>query len=392
MNTHARSWSRWRSLVFTALSVLAPACQAERPASTMSADLGELRGAPSAEPSLPPSPRSSSMIAESSPDDEIVLADAATGARLDARPAPGRVVDLTSDHTRIYALAETDDGLLLHAWPWSEAGLGEPVELGGLDGDGRLLASPWGYVVFEHAMGQRWRLVGASGPSPSRVCGRPQSLRVVRSAEAWQLEALVWNDTESELELARATLGPEGLSACAHGALSLQEELASVRLAWSEDAPTRWLFGLRGSQLVASRLDAEARAAATLVELPASSARLEAVVSLGASTAGLERYALLLGPEAKLAVVELDWSEHEGHAALGAWAEISLPGRAFERDQYFGRDLLVADGAVLAATSEGAFAIELVEAEGSLGLVFRPGSEALAHARRGPMVRLDGPL
>lgn len=392
MNPTAGPRSRRHALSLLALSALAAACQVERETPTMTADLGEQRSPPTSEPELPPLPIPSKMIAESSPYDEIVLFDEATGARLHALPAPGRIVDLTSDAWRIYALAETDDGLLLHAWPWSEAGLGEPVELGGLDGDGRLLASPWGYVVFEHAMGQRWRLVGASAPTPSRVCGRPQSLAVARGAEAWQLEALVWNDAEARLELARATLGPEGLSACAHGALSLQEELASVRLAWSEDAPTRWLFGLRGSQLVASRLDAEARAAATLVELPASSARLEAVVSLGASTAGLERYALLLGPEAKLAVVELDWSAHEGHAALGAWAEISLPGRAFERDQYFGRDLLVADGAVLAATSEGVFAIELVEAEGSLGLVFRPGSEALAHARRGPMVRLDGPL
>ena len=391
MNTHARFWSRWRSLAFAALSLLAPACQAERPASTMSADLGELRGAPSAEPSPPPSPQSSSMIAESSPDDEIVLADAATGARLDARPAPGRVVDLTSDDARIYALAETDDGLVLHAWPWSEAGLGNPIELGGLEGDGRLLASPWGYVVFEHAMGQRWRHVGASGPAPSRVCGRPQSLAVVHGAEAWQLEALVWNDAEDRLELARATLGSEGLSECEHGAISLPEDLSSVRLAWSDDASTRLLFGLRGSQLVAAELDLEAHASSALVELPASSARLEAVVSLGASGAGLERYALLLGPEAKLAVVELGPSEHEQPATLGAWAEISLPGRAFERDQYFGRDLLLADGAVLAATSEGVFAIELVEAEGSLELRFRAGTEALAATRRGPVVRVEAP-
>jgi hypothetical protein len=356
----------------------------------MSADLGELRGAPTTEPDQPPFPPISSMIAESSPDDEIVLADAITGARLHAQHAPGRVVDLTSDEERVYALAETDDGLLLHAWPWSEAGFGQPIELGGLEGDGRLLATPWGYVVFEHAMGQRWRLVGESGPAPSRVCGRPQSLHVVRSAEAWRLEALVWNDAQSGLEIARATVGPAGLSTCESTPLRLPVELGSARLAWSESGAGRWLFGLRGHQVVVATLGDTERGPSELVELAVSSARLEAVVSFGEESEGRERYALLLGPEAKLAVVELGLGEGGRGASLGGYAEISLPGRSFERDQYFGRDLLVERGAVLVATSEGVHTIDVVEAAGSFTLVPRVGSEAHASARRGPMVLLDG--
>jgi hypothetical protein len=388
MNTDARSWSRWQPPAFAALSILAVACLAESAASTMSADLGELRDAPSSEPELPPLPRPSSMIAESSPDDEIALTDAITGARLHAQPAPGRIVDLTSDAERVYALAETDDGLLLHAWPWSEAGLGEPVELGGLDGDARVLASPWGYVVFEHAMGQRWRFVGANGPTPAVICGRPQSLHVVRGAETWQLEALVWDDAGSRLELARATVGPAGLSPCEHEALALPEALGSARLAWSELGAERWLFGLRGHDVLVGRLGDDGRAPNDLTELPASSARLEAVVSLGEADHGRERYALLLGPEARLAVVELGPGEAGRSVSLGAHAELALPGLAFERDQYFGRDLLVAGGAVLVATSEGVFAIDVVLAAGAYKLVPRVGSDAVSTSRRGPMVRV----
>jgi hypothetical protein len=166
--------------------------------------------------------------------------------------------------------------------------------------------------------------------------------------------------------------------------LTLPTELASVRLAWSEGGDRRWLFGLRGAVLVAGQLDVGAPV--ELEELAATSARLEAALSLGATAEGRERFALLLGPEARLAVVELDVAAGHRGEQLGAYAELSLPGRAFERDQYFGRDLLVEGGAVLVATSEAVHTIEVVEAAGSLTLVPRAGSEAHASNRRGPMV------
>jgi hypothetical protein len=369
--SHARSLTLRSAL----LALLVPACLDDPGGTSIRATLELVEPSPSPEEPPCPMPNDALVPSIESDDEHHLVLRAPTGEVLAKRVAAGRVDDLSVASGQVHVLAATDDGPLWQRFAIEAGGLGDAVDVGALDGDGRLLATPWGVVVFEHAMGPRWRLWGAPSPQPSRICGRPQSIDVRTTDEATWIEALVHDDAGGRFELARARVDHGGLSDCERAELPLPDDVASPRLAW-----------LRGATLVVASRGGEL-ALGVLGEDPIelrptghAATRVEGAIALDADTSAHPRIGVLVGPEARLVALELDPSDLGRVARHQTW---TLPGRAFERDRYFGRDLALAAGTLSIATTEGI--VELVLGAPGHGELLTPSSLA-PNPRRGPFV------
>lgn len=277
--------------------------------------------------------------------DGLALFDASSGAVLDEAPTLGldgpRDVALASAGDRVLVVeSDLDEGSSeLAEYPLSEApDLGERASWGPVDGEVRVLSTPFGTLLFERSYGERVRLVGgAPGAIDRRALPCPTSLTSERSAEGLVLRWLA-PEAGAPTRLVRLRVDEAGLAE--PETRELPEVGPSARLAGP------WLADLQGEQLVLRRFEGAELGPARSFELKAS--RVEHFLQLDERTFA----ALLSGPSA-VALLSLGDDGRPAHAA-----RLPLSGRVAVADVFFSRDLVaLAPDLLLVATDQGAMVL-----------------------------------
>jgi hypothetical protein len=292
--------------------------------------------------------------------DDLVVVDPGAGLIVGRRPAssPAAPLDLSVASARegaawIAARTTTDEDLageqLLFSFE-EAAGLADPLSLGTTLGLTATFALPFGVVVAQDDMGERWRLLPAGGGfTPSVACGLPRSLRTV-SADASQVrvEALsFW--PEDQLSLLDVTIGADRVERCSAkpvaGAVAPSD---SIRLVELGVGYSRALADVTDAELVISALDAEEVVSAASVKVLSS--RLVAIERQ--SVAGGTATLVVLGAEPTVvAVVDVRLQQGEIAASLRELHPIdaAIP----PASPALGGSLAIAAGDIFVATDQG---------------------------------------
>lgn len=300
----------------------------------------------------------------------LALASGASGAVRARVPVEGTIEDIAWDPWKSRALVvvgqEDDEGGEIAAYAVRTGGgarLGTKAHLAWLDGRARLLASPFGVIVFEESYGERWKLLG-SAPTPSAIAPPPSSAWLTVRASGATVHAF------GEGQRREAEVTSAGIST------PIVQPLADVAGARLVPAPA-----LGGEALVAVEGGAlTVRVVRDGEVLPASSAPLGAMPASLEGVVALERgaivVALLSGKNAIVALALDDGGDVE------SVAELSLPGDVAENGRLLSRDLAVlGTGRVLAATSAGVLAVNVTRSATGIQIGVVPGFEGMSLRR-----------
>jgi hypothetical protein len=298
----------------------------------------------------------------------------ATGERdLAWDPWNGRVLVQQTD--------EESDGGEIAAYPLADGALGARSHLVWVDGRARLLATPFGPVVFEVGYGQRWKLLGDQ-PSSSVIAPPPASAWLSIDPEGTLVHALDHGANGDELHLRTALVSSTGISAPLDLPLGLAPatQPPTTRLV---PAPARGgavLLDVAGASLAVRLVHDSSVDPPSLVPLPSPGARIEAAVAL----AGGEVVALLLSGQTTLLAIDAG-------GAVSSRAEVPLPGDVAPADRFFSRDLAaLSDTRLLAATSAGVHALDVTHPPGS-DLALALDATFDGAALRGPICLVSTP-
>ncbi|NUO49822.1 MAG: hypothetical protein HOV80_13285 [Polyangiaceae bacterium] len=200
---------------------------------------------------------------------DLVVVDPETGDIVARRPAPspGAPLDLSVGPARdgsvwIAGRTTQDEDLggeqLLFSFD-ETSGLSEPRSLGRIEGSTATLALPFGVVVAQADMGERWRLLPAIGGfTPSVACGLPRSVRHISDdASGVRVEALsFW--PENQLSLLDVTIAPDRVVRCdAKAVVGMPPPSDGIRLVELGVGYSRALADVIDEELVISALDGE---------------------------------------------------------------------------------------------------------------------------------------
>ncbi len=251
----------------------------------------------------------------------------------------------------------------LAAYPIEPSGaLGVPARLGDVYGETSVLVTPFGVVVTQADMGERWRLLPAGGGfTPSVACGRPLSVRPIAvDATAARYEALsFW--PEQALSSVDVEVAADRVVACTprpivgYGGAS-----PSVRLVELGVGYARALADVADGDAVIAALDGyDVVSTATT---PFGASRLEGALTFARGD-GTTDLVLLGSDPARLAWVRVGL-DGSGHVVIARADVVELGGDVARAERAPGRSLAVAGDRVFVATSAG---LEAFVVDGAAG-------------------------
>lgn len=292
---------------------------------------------------------------------DLVVVDPVSGAVVSRAPvaSPGGPLDVSvgrsvSGGTWIGARTTTDeDGggeLLLFDFD-VETGLGGPRRLGSIQGATAIFTLSFGVVVMQDDLGERWRLLPASGGfTPSMPCGLARSARPISiEPSRVRVEALsFW--PEDTLSLLDVVIDEVGVTRCdpkpveGYGAPS-----DSVRLVELGVGYERALVDVVDGDLVISALDATEVAASAAIAGFAS--RLVAVEKSSVSN-GVATFVVVGADPSRVGIVDIRFYE-DGAIGASLREAHELDAAAFPESRALGGSLALSNGAIFVATEAG---------------------------------------
>lgn len=296
---------------------------------------------------------------------DLVVVDPQTGQIVARRPAPtpsaplDLSVAIAEDGSAWIAGRTTENEdlggqLLLFSFD-ETSGLSEATSLGWIESVTATLALPFGVVVAQEDIGERWRLVPAAGGfTPSVPCGMPRSVRFVSGdASGIRVEALsFW--PEDRLSLVDVTIDPTRVVRCEakpiEGIAAPSDSIVLVELGVGY---SRALADVERGELSISALDGEEVVDTAIVKVLSS--RLVAIerheVAEGTAT-----FVVLGAEPTVVAIVEVGLDADGGlDASLSELHRIDAPiGRAAAS---LGGFLATLSSDIFVATEEGVVVI-----------------------------------
>ncbi len=385
----AKVWFWMLMMVPTGCSVPPPLDDGEGPDSAATVGVGPSAGPPDAGPReegprpSPPAGLRAARLVAARREGGLAVVDAASGAVVATAPATsgrGRdgAVDPWARPSVAFGGEDDADGGELATLPLDRAGIGAPRHLTWVDGDARIVATPFGVVVFEAGYGARWRLLPHDGaPGPSVTAPAPLSIAIPAGPSGVSLRALVPADGGG-LALATAAVGPAGLGTPTLEAIDgLAAEGAAPRWVETPAMGGSLLVDVVRGEILVHRVSADGKAGPAR-RLEGSLASPRSRLEHAAAIEGGRRLALLLSKPSRVVVVVLG----DG-LATGAAIAHDLPGNVRIEPRFFSRELVVLGRRIFVATTEGVVALD-VGAD--------PGDPPLDPAPGFPIEGLCGPL
>jgi hypothetical protein len=249
-----------------------------------------------------------------------------------------------------------------------------------VEGDGRLLSSPLGVVLFEQGAGDRWTTLYSDEESSASVAAPPPAGAWIESS-GWDftLRALTYG-AHGQLNLRSSAVRWKGMSPPENTALDVGTSAASpgARMALAPRLGGALLFDVDGSDLAVRLVHGVKAGAATRIPLGAVGMRVEHAVTIDGGEVAL----LLLSGESRVLAIEMG----AGGVVTGADV-LSLPGETRVEPRFFSRDLaLLGPRRALAATSAGVFAIRVERGPSGVSLTLDEDFDG--KGLRGPLAPL----
>jgi hypothetical protein len=293
---------------------------------------------------------------------EVVVIDPASGQEL-GRSEGGWAhgLDLAAgsfpqDGAAWIALRSRDDaeepaGDLFAAEIDPSGSLGPARRLGRAEGETSVVATPFGVVVSQEDLGERWRLVPyAGGFTKGLACGRPLSVRTVAfAAEVARYEALsFW--PEGELSLLAVEVEAAGVTRCDATRLAGHPPVSDgVRLVDLGPGFSRAIVDITDGALWIGALDGEQ--VVSRVAFAVDSSRLESVTRFARNDGSVELVAVGAEP------ARVVWAEvglaGGGQLELVALDVLALAGDVSQAERAPSRVLAVSPPYVFVSTTEG---------------------------------------
>lgn len=249
-----------------------------------------------------------------------------------------------------------------------------------VEGDGRLLPSPLGVVLFEQGEGDRWTTLYSDEESSASVTApSPASTWIESSGWDFTLHALTYG-AHGQLNLRSSAVRWKAMFPPENTALDVGTSAASpgARMALAPRLGGALLFDVDGSDLAVRLIYGVKAGPAARIPLGASGMRVEHAVTIDGGEVSL----LLLSGESRLLAIETD----AGGFVTGADV-LALPGEVRVEPRFFSRDLvLLGPRRALAATSAGVFAVRI--ARGPLGVRLALDEGFDGQGLRGPLAPL----
>ncbi len=345
-----------------------------------------------------PSPRAEAALAMPRADvvawtaeGALAVLDGRTGA-LRAQASPTDLLgerDLSYDpqNERVFVFeSDADDqwGEITHYAISTDTGgslsFGPRVHRAWVDGTAKLLASPFGVVVFEMGYGERWKTLLDTGTQVASLLQPvPASAWIHGTSASPTISALAYGDMGAQRRV-DAPLSPDALGPAVSTLLPVPVT-SSPPTARLIPAPLRSgavLLDVAGDQLVIRLSSGGAVSSATMTQLPASGLGIEDAAALE----GGEIVLVLLSGESQLLALELD-----PDAEILSQYTLPLPGEVRQATRFVSRDLAVlSSGRALVATSEGVFAIVVNRSTKGVELSFDDGFDGTLF--RGPLAAI----
>lgn len=244
-------------------------------------------------------------------------------------------------------------------------------------GEGRVLASPAGPVVFGDEGGDHWSVIldggGMFGPVSAP---RPMSAWLDGGA----VQALAYGPSSAEIDAVSMPVGGGPVSMEAFG-IDAASVPPCTRVVAAPARGGALLFDVEGSFLGVRGVYGASVGTRAIVSLGESGQRIEAAVPL----AGGEVVVLLLSGTTQVVALAID-----AQLEVAGVARLPLPGLVSPSTRWLSHDL-VAQGPsrVAAATSAGVFSIRVTQTGAGVHLALAPGFDG--SGLRGPIGAVTGP-